>query len=158
MECDCCYVQLSHKFKSFNPRTRMECDLNKAREVILWTVSIHALVWSATELRPKIIQYQNVSIHALVWSATQFAFWTGMRTGVSIHALVWSATLISPWKNTTKKFQSTHSYGVRPYQSIQVIDNPCFNPRTRMECDLNYRVLKCMYGVSIHALVWSATV
>ena len=57
-----------------------------------------------------------------------------------------------------KRFQSTHSRGVRPYAmvlSATTIYN--FNPRTHEECDHICRVLRWRYLISIHSLTRSAT-
>ena len=99
---------------------------------------------------------------------------------VSIHAPVWGATLYAGSIFSLMMFQSTHPCGVR---LCAVGDAPswrCFNPRTRVGCDLNRvkllyllacfnprtregcdditcLVMEHLIKVSIHAPVWGAT-
>ena len=57
-----------------------------------------------------------------------------------------------------RRFQSTHPHGVRLYHTEQVHNqNHCFNPRTRMGCDLDKVNGGFLQGVSIHAPAWGAT-
>ncbi|MHC5865572.1 hypothetical protein ACYT6K_10275, partial [Streptococcus pyogenes] len=55
-------------------------------------------------------------------------------------------------------FQSTHPCGVRPVDSICGNSGVCFNPRTRVGCDINSFENQTKLAVSIHAPVWGATV
>jgi len=57
----------------FNPRAREERDIQRNQIAFLDTVSIHALVKSATAGRSKPPGPHYVSIHALVKSATNLA-------------------------------------------------------------------------------------
>ena len=76
---------------------------------------------------------------------------------VSIHAPAWGATVISDYTRRTFKFQSTHPHGVRlPLLNIPII-LLCFNPRTRMGCDLVLCAYASALEVSIHAPAWGAT-
>ena len=56
---------------------------------------------------------------------------------VSIHAPAWGATALSSGQARAQEFQSTHPHGVRPHlRGRQRGLVKCFNPRTRMGCDL----------------------
>ena len=107
----------------------------------------------------KFASLRAVSIHALTRSATSFkGFLFFFADSVSIHALTRSATkfyvIIMEY---FRKFQSTHSRGVRLYIPGNSALNPCFNPRTHEECDLLHRQSSYSLSVSIHALTRSAT-
>src|SRR5690554_715808 len=76
-------------------------------------------------------------------------------------------------------FQSTHPHGVRPSRLLHIVYTSCFNPRTRMGCDVYAEIavlkeagfnprtrmgcdaslirLSCHISVSIHAPAWGAT-
>ena len=60
-------------------------------------------------------------------------------------------------KKKTAKFQSTPSYGGRLRRGYQNFRQSCFNPRPRMEGDVGAMPAHMCYVVSIHALVWRAT-
>ena len=105
---------------SFNPRPRMEGDLklrgNKNKE----PVSIHALVWRATNGA----RWSNP--FAMFQSTPSYG---GRRhldspgiysNHVSIHALVWRATRLTWQQNTWSLFQSTPSYGGRLVSSLDL--------------------------------------
>ena len=78
---------------------------------------------------------------------------------ISIHALLWSATEIIESHGRWLRFLSTHSCGVR--QCANKKDRPAptyFYPRTPVECDWrNPNAINPETGISIHALLWSAT-
>ena len=76
---------------------------------------------------------------------------------VSIHAPVWGATLAVVMLLLALQFQSTHPCGVRLLASLIVSVSFCFNPRTRVGCDLFDWSTWCYNLVSIHAPVWGAT-
>ena len=76
---------------------------------------------------------------------------------VSIHAPVWGATHRSPMMLRAGSFQSTHPCGVRQANDYQPKKQLCFNPRTRVGCDPQIRVVRRAAQVSIHAPVWGAT-
>ena len=163
----------------FNPRTRVGCDITDKMEVHIQRVSIHAPVWGATQLvcktqllavfqsthpcgvRPNHLVFVDyfacfnprtrvgcdetltsnaaailVSIHAPVWGATNTIHILLNVWIVSIHAPVWGAT-----SNPNRFF-------------IRI----CFNPRTRVGCDLSLGSHASAGVVSIHAPVWGATI
>ena len=156
-------VRLIHVFTcstptSFNPRTRMGCDLNTTIKYLFTIVSIHAPAWGATNLKQ-----QNVF---------NIMFQSTHPHGVRLNLVVAF--------EDGKAFQSTHPHGVRPITRLQKdisryvsIHAPawgatnrrktrawsftCFNPRTRMGCDR--ASVNAMVGdyVSIHAPAWGAT-
>ena len=105
------------RFGSFNPRTRVGCDTattTKAAPDL--DVSIHAPAWGAT-LSPSL----NVT--------EQFQFQSTHPRGVRRRGE--SSSL------TSCQFQSTHPRGVRrPRQKRYPTRDECFNPRTRVGCDL----------------------
>ena len=120
---------------SFNPRTRVGCDLGRARAHHRGLVSIHAPVWGATYCLNCHELSLAVSIHAPVWGATTkqksrcrciASFNPRTRVGcdeqvsgavaydvVSIHAPVWGATCQGHRWQYWQGFQSTHPCGVR---------------------------------------------
>ena len=122
------------------------------------TVSIHAPVWGATVMQVPIYKFREFqSTHPCGVRLMKIVQTVG-PLGVSIHAPVWGATA---------RLSYTHAVG-------------CFNPRTRVGCDVYasrpYPTLvvsihapvwgatgwligaSCWYNVSIHAPVWGATV
>ena len=58
-------------FHSFNPRTRVGCDIPFFTLSLPSVVSIHAPVWGATQICAVRICPYLVSIHAPVWGATK---------------------------------------------------------------------------------------
>ena len=61
-------------------------------------------------------------------------------------------------KSKPVKFQSTHPCGVRRVLFDRLSCASCFNPRTRVGCDMNKEEFDLIYRVvSIHAPVWGAT-
>ena len=56
--------------KSFNPRTRMGCDVDGRLPYMSLAVSIHAPAWGATQLQHALSLLIRVSIHAPAWGAT----------------------------------------------------------------------------------------
>ena len=62
-----------------------------------------------------------------------------------------------PSRGLSYTFQSTHPHGVRPKTQNTHRDIRCFNPRTRMGCDLSGGANLCQGYVSIHAPAWGAT-
>ena len=100
-------------------------------------VSIHAPAWGATKALLTGVRGHVVSIHAPAWGATaSFGHIRHNRYIVSIHAPAWGATYVRFKRDPIAGFQSTHPRGVRPRQSVNACDNVCFNPRTRVGCDL----------------------
>ena len=100
-------------------------------------VSIHAPAWGATSARALSSFPRSVSIHAPAWGATCQVSGIRRPSYVSIHAPAWGATR-SP---------------AHPVQDVH-----CFNPRTRVGCDLHRGGLGSLArDVSIHAPAWGAT-
>ena len=126
----------------FNPRTRTECD-NHARLppiVAFWPFqSTHSYRVRLAAAPCSPILSAAISIHALVQSATPGYPGNAVFRNISIHALVQSATILPRLAGRdTGRFQSTHSYRVRPQGH-----------------GAGRRVV---WRISIHALVQSATV
>ena len=99
---------------SFNPRTRMGCDKARWEARRRMIVSIHAPAWGATQPerhKPLHLQFQSTHPH-------------GVRRICPSPAVL------------SRLFQSTHPHGVRLSALKSLIHLPCFNPRTRMGCDL----------------------
>ena len=158
MGCDSCADSCQSRRRSFNPRTRMGCDVRYLVSTNGVTVSIHAPAWGATGGGHRLAEIWVVSIHAPAWGATcrlarlrpcilrfnprtrmgcdyRYSTYRLLRA-VSIHAPAWGATEILR--------------GARGY--------PCsFNPRTRMGCDDIYYLIYALLSVSIHAPAWGAT-
>ena len=61
----------SIKRPSFNPRTRVGCDVKLRIVGVVIAVSIHAPAWGATDESLKIYDAREVSIHAPAWGATR---------------------------------------------------------------------------------------
>ena len=132
------YLDQCREGKSFNPRTRVGCDHQKefAQNGIRWfqsthprgvrhqtltdgstvtEVSIHAPAWGATAMVAAERDGEHVSIHAPAWGATERHLRNGGLVRVSIHAPAWGAT-------SGRCSAARHT--------------PCFNPRTRVGCDI----------------------
>ena len=99
-----------------------------------------------------------ISTHALTWSATS----TGNhhfheRKFQLTHSRGVRPVMCSSWKRGAR-FQLTHSRGVRPRNSRARRHAVNFNSRTHVECD-NFQIpQEPMPQISTHALTWSATV
>ena len=124
--------------RCFNPRTHEECDAYFEAYSVTGDVSIHALTRSAT--------------------CQHFPRWTAKHTGFNPRTHEECDLASSIAKIHDKKFQSTHSRGVRPKRDAWVREYPefqsthsrgvrqiyccmtsfhiCFNPRTHEECDV----------------------
>ncbi len=76
---------------------------------------------------------------------------------VSIHAPAWGATSVQGVGKAGRAFQSTHPHGVRRSPRHCRHNRPCFNPRTRMGCDVFLPSHNRCVVVSIHAPAWGAT-
>ena len=143
----------------FNPRTRVGCD-----------TSVFAYFPIITSFNPRTRVGCDTVSGDVVIKVNQ----------VSIHAPAWGATALTRLFRQLNRFQSTHPRGVR--QIICSLQNyiSCFNPRTRVGCDLPspYTPLHChqfqsthprgvrhpaflhylsFRSVSIHAPAWGAT-
>ena len=127
------------KETSFNPRTRVGCDL--ASDFIQRKkqgVSIHAPAWGATVSFGVSFPAYPVSIHAPAWGATSIAG-QGIVSPSAFQSThprgVRRFYFIPPYGGN--KFQSTHPRGVRPSCSPHGYStHQCFNPRTRVGCDV----------------------
>ena len=120
---------------SFNPRTRVGCDLTH-RLIMFGVTGFNPRTRVGCDLTHKLnINPLRVSIHAPVWGATS-----------------WPVSV-----TVTAMFQSTHPCGVRHWLHRHNKPKTCFNPRTRVGCDGRYIPIVPVYGVSIHAPVWGAT-
>ena len=123
----------------FNPRTRVGCD---------------------QYFLSGLVDMCHVSIHAPAWGATDEEFDGDISSVVSIHAPAWGATRpTSCPMSRRKEFQSTHPRGVRqPASRSLCLAALCFNPRTRVGCDVTGHMPAIQNGpVSIHAPAWGAT-
>ena len=66
--------------------------------------------------------------------------------------------LTFPTLSSSFVFQSTHPHGVRHDGLYVYADDPGFNPRTRMGCDIRDSHSCVSTDVSIHAPAWGATI
>ena len=98
----------------FNPRTRVGCDPGACPDWRISQVSIHAPVWGATP--------------ANILPKKPLAFQSTHPCGVRQKVLA--------LRNLLKPFQSTHPCGVRPSTTALAKITARFNPRTRVGCDL----------------------
>ena len=123
----------------------------------------------------------SISIHALLWSATALGILQRIAPIISIHALLWSATCrivreqaYPPYFNPRtpvecdrgllqffwlpSQFQSTHSCGVRrsfpPIYFVPGLFQSTHSCGVRLRRNLFHDVV---FPISIHALLWSAT-
>jgi len=143
---------------SFNPRTRVGCDGGVVRCARSGKVSIHAPVWGATPchrsnrvtrlfqsthpcgVRPKI---RDINRNQNRFQSTHPC---GVRLALKLYPVL------------KMLFQSTHPCGVRLHNSPpSVVQDGCFNPRTRVGCDQTHLHGQQALQVSIHAPVWGAT-
>ena len=99
-----------------------------------------------------------VSIHAPAWGATLLVWAQHPHKTVSIHAPAWGATSSIVNCKRLILFQSTHPHGVRLLLLILLLTSGCFNPRTRMGCDVPASFDRYNLYVSIHAPAWGATI
>ena len=169
--------------RCFNPRTRVGCDAaggelgvfgdlfqsTHPRGVRLITtggslehfrVSIHAPAWGATKKSSKVKGLSSVSIHAPAWGATGMLLHNCDKyLKVSIHAPAWGATCIGCIKNTPIScFNPRTRVGCDVESEKYLLVLRSFNPRTRVGCDM-FRFVKneSTKTVSIHAPAWGAT-
>ena len=143
---------------SFNPRTRVGCDqleIQKSRGLI--DVSIHAPVWGATlDSAENPLQEMFQSTHPC--GVRPSICFLAIFQAVSIHAPVWGATKHVALQFGAKEFQSTHPCGVRlPSEDVWSILSVF---QSTHPCGVRQSVVS--FGaesfVSIHAPVWGATV
>ena len=78
---------------------------------------------------------------------------------VSIHAPAWGATAAEPGSAKAGAGVSIHApaWGATKREERVVLDDPGFNPRTRVGCDLPFLDVPAPPLVSIHAPAWGAT-
>ena len=142
MGCDPAKRWLFLYSKSFNPRTRVGCDLVDSfyRGKYLLFQSTHPCGVRPQAFNGRMVSLEfqsthpcgvrlvfcvsfhrngNVSIHAPVWGATSIWIRDCGVVVVSIHAPVWGATLILYSSVHSTKFQSTHPCGVRQRGSFK---------------------------------------
>ena len=161
----------------FNPRTRVGCDGTMKDFGALLDVSIHAPVWGATISHASQSSYHCFNprtrvgcdaIMSLTFNQQEFQSThpCGVRresarlaisAPVSIHAPVWGATKNCLIVMIKLEFQSTHPCGVRRRACYFYGLVSCFNPRTRVGCDVRLIAGSDLAIVSIHAPVWGAT-
>ena len=136
--CDIVLFDTTIPHTGFNPRTRVGCDDPFVKDFTgrSWFQSTHP-----RGVRPfktsSLLNLEQVSIHAPAWGATQ-----------DNHC-----------QSAYERFQSTHPRGVRHCGEVSSRDaGCCFNPRTRVGCDIVERYHQEMQdAVSIHAPAWGAT-
>ena len=122
-------------------------------------ISTHALTWSATRARRAASAVWTISTHALTWSATGSAKEPSRRGAISTHALTWSATSENRLAHIAKSHFNSRAHVERDRcacgrSSCQMRD---FNSRAHVERD-GYPADSCAAVViSTHALTWSAT-
>ena len=163
----------------FNQRTRMGYDISRTKEEAHRGVSIHAPAWGATTFvalsgNPGLFQSTHphgVRRCADSCQSRRRSFNPRTRMGCDIkHCLAMyrlyrfqsthphGVRLIIPPKYINRLvFQSTHPHGVRPQALRHETTTGCFNPRTRMGCDLRKAQALQKLKVSIHAPAWGAT-
>ena len=100
-------------------------------------ISTHALTWSATLLYEIEQQQRKISTHALTWSATWVdRYIRAMLTDFNSRTHV-ECDGFEFVQCTIKKFQLTHSRGVRHRIDYNGTAFVHFNSRTHVECDTN---------------------
>ncbi len=127
----------SPKSRSFNPRTRMGCDLKVLLTGLVLLVSIHAPAWGATSaIITHLLSYFCFNPRTRMGCDMTKSRSCGCALSVSIHAPAWGATYCG--------------------RLLPSVPNP-FNPRTRMGCDQTISLVLTGVSVSIHAPAWGAT-
>ena len=104
----------SDRYKDFNPRTRVGCDLTQLLKSVKLLISIRAPVWGAIHLHVDIVPLTDISIRAPVWGAILAHDHHHSQPYISIRAPVWGAITHGQRHNRTSGY---------------------FNPRTRVGCD-----------------------
>ena len=153
-----CYLMALNQSTSF--QSTHPCGVRRRIEMSLTdeVVSIHAPVWGATIT--KFFEFTNpkVSIHAPVWGATVSQSEVTRVAGFNPRTRVGCDMSIPVRGNAGGWFQSTHPCGVRPACTdeptfgdvsihapvwgatcnLSLLNlSACFNPRTRVGCDLS---------------------
>ena len=121
-------------------------------------ISTHALTWSATSA---ISQYlggtNNFNSRTHVECDFGFALFRGIPSDFNSRTHVECDRCRLSRQRKIKKFQLTHSRGVRRTRANANAPPEYFNSRTHVECDV-YRVNPDeRAAISTHALTWSAT-
>ena len=163
MGCDliACTNRLFCLFQSTHP-----CGVRLADEppqIITWNVSIHAPVWGATTGYQTYIgqdgKFQSthpcgVRLNKLTAAAPLVKFQSTHPCGVRPNAV--------PIFAAASVFQSTHPCGVRQRKLRVLRGTRCFNPRTRVGCDLNvanvryWRKFQSTHPCGVRRTEWSA--
>ena len=145
---------------SFNPRTRVGCDVSGYVQAVA-EIEFQSTHPRGVRPRPlfELLVDELVSIHAPAWGATRDRHPRDHQQPVSIHAPAWGATTALIPALPAFWFQSTHPRGVRQetydeedyprdvsihapaWGATFVLSGPrpawhCFNPRTRVGCDI----------------------
>jgi len=133
--CDDAELELIPTNYCFNPRTRVGCD-RKEHPILSSDSGFNPRTRVGCDAKQrKKRRGLNVSIHAPAWGATPGSPVPCFPSNVSIHAPAWGATKTG---------------GVVGHIS-------CFNPRTRVGCDIHPVAISNVPFVSIHAPAWGAT-
>ena len=116
--------------------THVECDRIAHNRCIRFCISTHALTWSATRQPTPVSRHRSISTHALTWSTT---------------------TADNESRYTNKNFNSRTHVECDTADNESRYTNKNFNSRTHVECDRWRTRRKQTWGISTHALTWSAT-
>ena len=124
-------------FSSFNPRTRMGCDLllghSRRRHQSFNPRTRMGCDEQPTRTSPPYTMFQSTHPHGVRQFFSSFCF---LLIFVSIHAPAWGATEDEQEHLLEELFQSTHPHGVRHF---------------------HYGITHDIFSVSIHAPAWGAT-
>ena len=153
--CRCCF---SVDENSFNPRTRMGCDVDKF--LLLDTIrfqSTHPHGVRHGDVYP-LFALSGFNPRTRMGCDPGFAGIAKRRAGFNPRTRMGCDFIPMDKVYTTAKFQSTHPHGVRHRAVRPRLCLLCFNPRTRMGCDESSSncFIKSVI-VSIHAPAWGAT-
>ena len=152
------HLPLTNYVKSFNPRTRMGCDITSIKQDAELAVSIHAPAWGATFCRAYgrgASGFQSTHPHGVRLKKGHRAsivrsFNPRTRMGCDIFGDLRDAM--------TEKFQSTHPHGVRLNEVVDCLILGRFQSTHPHGVRLEGACFYSVYKVSIHAPAWGATV
>ena len=158
MGCDLGTLQSGLHFCSFNPRTRMGCDNIEALMQFIESVSIHAPAWGATaglQITATLLRFQSTHPHGVRPYQV-----VGKHMGciVSIHAPAWGATIEKRGRAQSSPV-SIHA----PAWGATLSPSPSFHTRVvSIHAPAWGATPMCFFGVgffqvSIHAPAWGAT-